>query len=349
MTGTLGPKAGAMAESRKPKTLKDVSKASGFSLITVSRALRRPESVHESTRHKVLTAIEKIGYVPNLTARSLVSSRSNIVGIVVPILSSSLFAELAQGVAGVLRRENMQMLMGVSERSKDLEADAVKAFIGRQADAIIVTGFTHSETCRALLADFPGPVVETWNLSDTVIDLAVGYDNFKASAEMTRYLLQKGYRRLALVGGAFENNDQAQDRFSGFMSAMAEGGHSVPDDFVVSVPNPTTLESGRDAFMSLMSRTPKPDAVFFHAEIPAHGAVMACLANGITIPDTVAIAGFGDLSLSSLLPVPLTTVRVKSHEIGERAAHLVIDRLRGAELESRIVDVGYEIVVRRSA
>ncbi len=119
-----------------------MSKVSGVSLITVSRTLGKPSTVHESTRQKVFKAIEEIGYLPNLIARSLVSSRSNVVGAVVPILSSSLFADLVQGIASTLREENLQMLMAVSERSTTLEGEAVKAFIGRQADAIIVTGFT---------------------------------------------------------------------------------------------------------------------------------------------------------------------------------------------------------------
>jgi len=335
-------------DSCKPKTLKDVSKASGVSLITVSRTLRQPAAVHASTREKVFKAIEEIGYVPNLTARSLVSSRSNIVGIVVPILSSSLFADLVQGAAGTLREQNLQMLMAVSERSTDLEGEAVKAFIGRQADAIIVTGFTHSDNCRAFLTGFSGPVVETWNLSDNIIDMAVGYSNFDASADMTRYLIEKGYRRIALVGGDFENNDQAQDRYNGFMTTMAEAGRSVPPEFVISVPTPTTVESGRDVMLSLMRQSPRPDAVVFQAEIPAHGAIMACLSESISVPETVAIAGFGDLRLSALLPVPLTTVRIKSRAIGEQAARLVVKRLNGEETEN-VIDVGYDIVVRQSA
>lgn len=338
-----------MTAANKTKTLKDVSRASGLSLITVSRALRHPQTVKEATRQKVLSAIEVIGYVPNLTARSLVSSRSKLIGVVVPMLSSSLFADLAQGIASVLQEENLQMLLGVSQRSMGLEADAVKTFIGRQADAIIVTGFTHSEGCHTLLSDFGGPVVETWNLRGNAIDMAVGYDNFKASADMTRYLIQKGYREIALVGGRFENNDQAEDRLSGFMSTMAEAGRSVRPEFVISVPTPTTMESGRDAMLRLLAGRPKPDAIFFHAEIPAHGAVMACLSQGIAIPDTIAIAGFGDLNLSALLPVPLTTVKVPAKEIGDKAARLVVGRLKGDAVEGKEFDVGYEIMVRESA
>src|SRR5690606_33729364 len=106
--------------------------------------------------------------------------------------------------------------------------------------------------------------------------------------------------------------------------------------------------SGRDALLSLMRLSPRPDSIMFHSEIPAHGAIMACLRENISVPDTVAIAGFGDLSLSSLLPVPLTTVRIRSRAIGEQAALLVARRLRGEETEA-VVDVGYDIVVRQSA
>ncbi|WP_306118063.1 MULTISPECIES: LacI family DNA-binding transcriptional regulator [unclassified Roseitalea] len=334
---------------QKAKTLKDVSKASGLSLITVSRALRQPETVQPATREKVLRTIEAIGYVPNLTARSLVSNRSNMVGLVVPILSSSLFADLAQGVAGVLHERGLQMLLGVSERSSELESEAVRTFIGRQADAIIVTGFTHTESCRSHLQAFSGPVVETWNLRADAVDIAVGYDNRRAAKEMTRYLIGRGYRRIALVGGAFENNDQAEDRMAGFLSAMAEAGRSVPDDHVISVPNPTTMESGYATMERLLALDPAPDAVFFQAEIPAHGAVMACMAMGVAIPDRVAIAGFGDLKLSALLPVPLTTIRIKAEQIGETAARLVLDRLDGMEPDTRMVDVGYDLIIRESA
>jgi len=343
-----------MTDRKRNVTLKDVSAASGVSLITVSRALRQPDTVQKATRAKVMKAIEDIGYVPNLTARALVSNRTDMIGVVVPILTSSLFADFAQGVAAVLTGRHVQMLLGVSDRRVDLEAEAVRTIVARQADAIIVTGFTHSDGCRRLLETFDGPVVETWNTRRTPVDLAVGYDNFGAAAEMTRYLISRGYREIAMVGGAFENNDQAVDRHAGFLSAMAEAGRSVRDGFVVSVPNPTTMDSGAAAMLRLMDGPVKPDAVFFQAEIPAHGAVMACMSRGISMPDDVAIAGFGDLSLSALLPVPLTTVRIRAREIGERSARMVLDRLTGRDGSARdragrVEDVGYDLMIRKSA
>lgn len=334
---------------RSTKTLKDVSRASGLSLITVSRALRKPETVSDATKAKVHAAIAEIGYVPNLTARSLVSQRSNIVGVVVPILGSSLFADFTQGLAGVLRDEGLNVLLSVSEWSQDHETDAAKVFLGRQADAIILTGFTHSSTCANLLQGFPGPIVETWNLRPEALDMAVGYDNYGAAAEMTRYLIGKGYERIAVVGGEFDRHDQSFDRYRGFMDTMREAGRSVPQEHQISIRDPATMETGQLAIRQLLALPNRPDAVFFHAEVPAHGAVLACMSDGLSMPEDVAIIGFGDLSLSALLPTPLTTVRIKAREIGQLSAKVVADRLNGLRSPQSTFDVGYQIMRRASA
>lgn len=342
-----------MKSSNRNVTLQDVAEASGLSLITVSRSLRQPDMVQPATRERVKRAIDETGYLPNLTARALVSQRSGMVGVVVPILASSLFADFAQGVAAQLRSHERQMLLGVSNRSVDDEFEVIKTFIARRADAIIVTGFTHSDACKALLQRFDGPIVETWNLKPDAIDMCVGYDNYKASEAMTRYLLTKGYRRIAMVGGAFENNDQATDRRDGFLATMAEAGIHVPGEHVVSVPNPTTIDSGKDALLTLMRGSNPPDAIFFQAEIPAHGAIMACMSQGYAVPGDVALAGFGDLSLSEHLPVPLTTIQIRAHDIGSRAASMVLASLDGIQPDDaalvRQYDIGFEIMERQSA
>lgn len=333
---------------RKKVTLKDVSKASGLSLITVSRALRQPETVHADTRAKIQRTIEEIGYIPNLTARSLVSQRSDMIGVVVPILASSLFADFAQGVSHVLEPKGQQMLLAVSDWSPQKEEVAVRTFIARQADAIIVTGFSHTEATRKLLNTFAGPVVEAWNLRDSATDCAVGFDNYDAAVQMTRYLIGRGYENIVMVGGSSHNNDQAEDRTRGFIDAMRAAGRSIGDGTIVEFDNPATLEGGYRLIQDLMARKSCPDAIFFLAELPAHGAMLWCMANGIDVPGDVAIAGFGDLSLSALLPVPMTTVQIRGRAIGETSAKLVMARLEGATDSPSHQDLGYHLQIRES-
>ncbi|WP_424927139.1 LacI family DNA-binding transcriptional regulator [Amaricoccus tamworthensis] len=333
---------------RKKVTLKDVSKASGLSLITVSRALRQPETVHADTRARIQSTIEEIGYIPNLTARSLVSQRSDMIGVVVPILASSLFADFAQGVSHVLEPRKQQMLLAVSDWCPKKEEEAIRTFIARQADAIIVTGFSHTQTARKLLDSFSGPVVEAWNLRDNAIDSAVGFDNYGAAVEMTRYLIERGYREIVMVGGSSANNDQAEDRRRGFVDAMRGAGRSVDEDTIVEFDNPATIEGGLSLVESLFARKRRPDALFFLAELPAHGAMLWCISNGVRVPDELAIAGFGDLSLSALLPVPMTTVQIRGRAIGECSANLVMERLEGGANDPVTQDIGYHLQIRES-
>ena len=317
------------------------------SLITVSRALRQPETVHADTRAKIQRTIDEIGYIPNLTARSLVSQRSDMIGVVVPILASSLFADFAQGVSHVLEPKKQQMLLAVSDWSPQKEEEAVRTFIARQADAIIVTGFSHSAATTKLLGKFSGPVIEAWNLREA-IDSAVGFDNYGAAVEMTRYLIERGYENIVMVGGAAHHNDQAEDRTRGFVDAMRGAGRSVTEDTIVEFDNPATIEGGVALIQQLMTRKDKPDAIFFLAELPAHGAMLWCMSNGVSVPGDLAIAGFGDLSLSALLPVPMTTVQIKGRDIGERSASLVMDRLEGRAESAAIHDIGYHLQIRES-
>lgn len=100
--------------------------------------------------------------------------------------------------------------------------------------------------------------------------------------------------------------------------------------------------------MRLLKSDPRPDAVFFLSEIPAQGAIMACMSNSIKIPETIGIAGFGDNKISSMLPVPMTTIKIKAQEIGEVTARLVVDRLNGLEDRKKIHDIGYELIIRES-
>lgn len=335
-------------DARKPVTLKDVSKAAGLSLITVSRALRQPDTVHPDTRERIQKTISDLGYVPNLAARSLVSKRSDMVGVVVPILASSLFSDFTQGITAELDAHGLRMLLAVSNWSPEAEEDAVRTFIARQADAIILTGFSHTEGTRNMLERFDGPVVEAWNIADDVIDCAVGFDNHAATVDMTRYLIDTGYQNIVMVGGAATHNDQASDRTRGFIDAMRAAGREIEPDTITEFDNPATLEAGGPIIEKLMQRATPPDAVFFLAELPAQGAMLWCMSHGVRVPQDVAIAGFGDLSLSSLLPVPMTTVRIHGHTIGTQSAKLVHSRLDSGNTDQTVHDIGYTLQIRKS-
>ena len=208
---------------RAPSRMQDVARLAGVSVITVSRVLREPGKVAESTRARVLAAIATTGYVPNLVAGSLKSRRSGIVAAVIPSVTHSIVAEVVRGMTEVLNAEGLHLLLADSGFSPDEEEALVAAFLARRPDAMYLTGTTHTPGTRRMLDAARIPVVETGNLSDAPIDMVVGYSNFEAARAMTRALIASGRRTIGYVGQrGREYIDRVRDRHEGHRAALRD-------------------------------------------------------------------------------------------------------------------------------
>jgi len=322
----------------------DVAALAGVSAITVSRVVNSPSKVAPATRARVEAAIERLGYVPNLTAGSLASRRTRIIGAIVPTIANSIFAETIQGLSEGLATAGYQLMLGQSGYEDAREDALVAAFVGRRVDGLVLTGVGHSRRTRRQLLNAAVPVVETWELTRQPIDMVVGFSNFEAGAAMGRHLLSRGWRRLAFVGGS---DERSVARGDGLLQAARAARAPAPARRIID--GATTLAAGRDAIAQLMRGERPPQAVFFSNDVLAAGALLECAARGWSVPDQVAVAGLGDFELAAQLSPALTTVRIPMRAIGESAARLLLDRLSGVEPQSATVDVGFEIVVRGSA
>jgi LacI family gluconate utilization system Gnt-I transcriptional repressor len=336
----------------------DVARRAGVGTITVSRALRTPERVSPGVREKVRAAIEATGYVPNLAAGTLKSQRSRMVAAIVPTLRNTIFAETAEGLAEGLRAHGLQLLLASSGYSTESEEAILRNLLGQQPVAVVLTGTQHSAGTRALLAERQLPVVETWDLGADPIDRVVGFSNFEAARRMTHALAERGYRRIAFAGPPPEAERRADQRLDGYRRAIAELGR-VPDVEPLGELG-VTFDSGARAAAALLARAQPPDAVFFVNDVPAFGAAQACQRLGAPVPGRLAIAGFGDFEIARAANPPLTTVRIPGERIGRVAASLIVERLsvdpplaaaaaRDPETDARVVDLGFEIVIRASA
>lgn len=314
--------------------------------MTVSRALRAPETVAEPTRRRVAEAIATLGYVPNLSAGTLASGRSRIVGAVVPSITSAFFADTVQGMSDRLHRQGYQLLLANTSYSLEQEAAVTAAFLGRQADAIVLTGVEHSAKLGPLLRGSGVPVVETWDLSEDPLDMQVGFSNYEASRRMTLALAARGYRKIGFIG-VEQGERRAVERLSGYRAATAELAYAQSP--VVPLPLNPSYRGGGKELEELLDRDPEVDAVFFGNDMFAVHALMTCRRRGWDVPDRVAIAGFGGLEVGADLAPSLTTVRVPGYEIGQTAADLLLRRLNGEAIESKTVDLGFELVFRESA
>jgi LacI family gluconate utilization system Gnt-I transcriptional repressor len=327
----------------------DVATRAGVGTITVSRALRTPERVSAEVRERVRAAVEATGYVPNLAAGTLKSRRSRIVAAIVPTLRSAIFAETVEGLADGLRAHGLQLMLAASGYSIEEEEAILRSLLGQQPEAVVLTGIAHAPGVRALLRARRLPVVETWELADEPIDRAVGFSNLEAARSMTHALAARGHRRIAFVGTPPGVEARASQRLDGYRRAMGELG--LPEDLALLDEFGVTIASGERAAVALLARARPPDAAFFVNDVAAFGAVQACRRLGVAVPAGLAIAGFGDFELARAAHPALTTVRIPGDRIGRTAATLVVERLAGgtAQAGPRVVDLGFEIVVRDSA
>ena len=322
-------------------TLSEVAKAASVSEMTVSRVLRGKTNVSQKTRTRVLDAVKTLGYVPNRLAGALASAKSMQLAVVIPSLRNIVFPELLAGVTDALDSAGYQAVIGVSEYDLEREAKLVTAMISWRPAGIVITNAYHHPDVVSLLTATPAPVVEVMDLTRNPIDMCVGLNHRKAGAVTATRLLDKGYRRFAYLGCDLETDLAANKRFKGFVETVRQGGGTLIAKLTVDEPSSVGL--GRKHMADLLAQSSQIEAVYTSNDAVASGALMYCLAKGIAVPQSVAIASFSGLELGQSMPLPLTTVRSPRYRMGRLSAKRVLDRLNGKKTP-RVTDAGFEFV-----
>ena len=327
--------------------MRDIARHAGVSPMTVSRALRQPSAVSEEMRRKVDAAVREFGYLPNRIAGSLSSSRSNTVGLVVPSIRNSLYASMIQAASDVLRANGLHLMIADSGHRLEDEEALVSAFLAQRVCGLILHNTVHSKRMRKLVETSGVPVIETGNLPDEPLDMAVSYSNFEAARAMTLHLARLGYRRIGFVTLPVRDNDRSEERRRGYFAALKELGRPADDSLVLEAAG--GFSEGADALVRLVNAHPDLDAGFFAGEVLAVGALFECQRRGWAVPGRIAIASFDDVDLLRHAVPSVTTLRIPRPESGKRSAELLVRRLQGAPAEPIKVDLGFEIVQRESS
>lgn len=334
----------AVSASQRSITLQDVARVAGLSPITVSRALNTPAVVRPATIARVRQAVELTGYIPNLLAGGLASKRSRLVAAIVPQLFNAMFAETVQGLGDQLAVNGYHLLLSLSEYSPQLEGELVSALLSRQPDGIVLFGINHETETRKRLLSARVPVVETWDLTPTPIDMLVGFSHQKIGESIARYLYAKGYRRFGLV---WADDERASVRRQGLEAVLAE--HGLADIPACLMPLPTTLELGRRGLATLLAANPSLDVIVCSSDALAQGVLTEAQVRGIAVPRELAIMGFGDLNFSAHTSPSISSVHIDKRAIGIQAANLLLARIEGRSVEHKIIDVGFELIARETA
>lgn len=323
-------------------TIKDVARAAGVSVASVSRALNGHDSVTDETRARILKAANDLRYVPHAGARSLITRRTDTVGVLLPDLHGEFFSELIRGMDIAARVSGRHLLISSSHGSASEAAQAILTLQGR-VDGLLVMS-PHADT-RMLAANLPEalPIVLMNTRIASGSYAALSVDNYGGAAAMMRYLVDGGYRRIAFIGGPAQNFD-ADERLRGYRDALAAE-HAVE----TILPGDFSEASGYKAGLELCARRDRPDAIFAANDMMALGCLFALTEHGLRVPDDIALAGFDDVPIARFASPPLTTVRVRIVDLGRRAFERLVAEIDGNADGARINEqLACELVVRQS-
>ena len=345
--GTAGgfPRAGVAMQ--RSVTMKDVARAAGVSVMTVSRAFRTDGSVREETRDAILAVAEQLGYVFDATAANLRSQRTDFVAITIPSLNNANFADTVRGLSAVLSEHGLQVLLGYTDYDVAQEERLIEQLLRRRPEAIVVTGGRHTPRGRRLLENAGIPVIETWDLPMEPIGHVVGFSNAAAMRAVVDHLVGLGHRRIAFIGGDTDGDTRRADRRRGFIAAMQAHGLDASRLIGAGQP-PISMREGADAMARLLAERPDTEAVVCVSDLSAFGALTECQRRGVRVPGDIALAGFGAYEIAGICVPPLTTVNPFPVRIGEETARVILDVLAGDPAPRRI-EIVPDLVTTASA
>jgi LacI family transcriptional regulator, gluconate utilization system Gnt-I transcriptional repressor len=331
---------------RRAATLAEVASLADVSEITVSRIMRNKGPIADSTRAKVMAAVRAVGYVPNRVAGSLASAASNLMGVVIPSLSNTVYPEVLRGVHDALEASGHQPVVGVTDYNLKSEEDLVRSLLAWKPAAMIIAGVEHTDATRRMLRESGIRVAELMDIDSPPIDIAVGLSHRRAGYDSGKYLVGRGYRRFGYVGHDWTRDRRARLRYEGLVQALADAGLSIEGQALVEAPSSTL--AGRAMLADLLKRSPEIDVAVFSNDDMAVGGVFHCMHANIKLKDELAVFGFNGLDIGQALPTPLSTLWSNRYLIGRLGVEKIIESpIRG--VEPAIIDTGYEIVVGATA
>ncbi|MGD1884895.1 MAG: LacI family DNA-binding transcriptional regulator [Paracoccaceae bacterium] len=296
----------------------DVARIAGVSQMTVSRVMRGTGYISKDVRNDVVKAAREIGYVHNRLAGGNATYDNPIVGVVVPTMQNRVFTEVLSGVNEALNESGLRPVFGVSEYSLETEEDLVFDLLSWRPRGLILPGLEHTASLRKIIAQTGVRVAEIMDIDGDPISACFGFSHAKAGEDMAKHLIERGYRTFGYVGSQGGADLRATKRFDAFSRVIREAGASLV--FNRSPEGATSMEVGRQITDEVLGQPNPPGAVYYANDDLAAGGIMHCLAEGISIPKQIALAGFNGLGFLSALPKLLTTTVTPRFEIGKAAA-----------------------------
>ena len=327
-----------------PVTIKDVAREAKVSVATVSRALNGLSSVTDKTRDRVMKIAAEMNFIPSSAARSLISRRTQTIGVLLPDLYGEFFSELIRGIDQAARAHGLHLLISSTRGDAAEAATVMKSLHGRVDGVLVMSPHADDEfLARNLPRNLPAVLMSSRVSGAGLPSFSI--DNYGGALSIMRHLASRGHSRIAMINGP-EHNFDAQERRRGYRDAMAQLAPGVEE---LILQGDFSEESGWRTGNQILALVHRPTAVFAANDMMAIGCLFALNEAGVQVPSEIALAGFDDIPMARFVSPPLTTVRVRIAELGAMALERLAMGIEHPERMSASPQIlRCELVVRSS-
>ncbi|RKD21409.1 transcriptional regulator, LacI family [Caminicella sporogenes DSM 14501] len=328
-------------------TIKDIARIAGVSTATVSKILnKKDQNISETTRNRVLEIIKKYGYVPNRVASSLVTKRTNTLGLIIPDIVNPFFPELARGAEDKANERGYNLILCNSDNNVQKEEIYVDMLKEKMVDGIIFTASSRRTDKFKKLTSFQVPVITVdREIEGLKTHGIITVNNVKGAYDAVKYLLNRGYKKILHLTGPMTSKP-TRDRYEGYCRALIDEGFEIEDCLVCE--GDYSSDWGYEGILRALKRDIKFDSVFCGNDLIAIGAIKALKVKGFDIPREVGVIGFDDIYMAKMIDPDLTTIKQPNYEMGYKAAELLIDMIEKKEIKINKYVLDTRLVIRKS-
>lgn len=326
-------------------TIYDVAREANVSMATVSRVVNGNQNVKPATRKKVLEVIERLEYRPNAVARGLASKKTTTVGVIIPDISNSLYAELARGIEDIATMYHYNIILSNSDQNEDKELSLLDTMYGKQVDGIVMMSEYVSDNLRESMSNSPAPIVLAGSIDEAAKIASVNIDYVQASYEAIQLLIDNGHKRIAFVTGPLTNTINNY-KLDAYKKALTDAEMEIDETLIVAEDD--SYDGGMADWETLSQLENPPTAFFTGSDELAIGIIQAAKDSGKSIPADIEVISSENSKLARMIRPQLTSIVLPLYDIGAVAMRLLTKLMNKEDVEEQHVILPHRIEYRDS-
>jgi len=327
-------------------TLKDIAIRAGVSVNTVSRALRNKPDINDETKKGIIEIAERLGYTPNVLAKSLRSKRTKTIGVVISDISSPFYSSVVKGIEDEAQEKGYSIILSNTDEQYKKEEAAVQVLLEKRVDGLLITPVQEENKDILGLKEKRIPFVLVGRHFDVIQTNYIDIEDIIGGFLATEHLIKKGHRRILHINGPLYMSC-AWERLAGYKRALLEYGLEYDQKLVRG--NMTEMEEAYKLIKRILSEELNFTAIFAFSDVLALGAIHALREAKLRIPDDIGVVGYDDIEFARVSHPPLTTVRVPRYRLGKEAVNLLVEKIikKGSRKLHQVI-IKPELVIRES-